>query len=166
VYQQVARDLRQRIASAEFPVGSAIPSTARLREMYGVSVTVVRAAVAQLRADGLVTGYPGKGVFVRATPDAVADRAATVEELARQVEQLRAELRRAEATRRDERSAEVGELRELVGLLQAQVSGLYAKLGIPDRGGEAGTAAEQEPRADRAGDRPSGSPGPLPGQAP
>ena len=40
-YQQVARDLRERIASAEFPVGSAIPSTAKLREIYGVSITVL-----------------------------------------------------------------------------------------------------------------------------
>src|SRR5690242_13991698 len=61
-YQQVARDLRKRIASAECPVGSAIPSTAKLSEMYGVSVTVVRAAVAQLRTEGLITGHPGKGV--------------------------------------------------------------------------------------------------------
>ena len=141
-YQQVARDLRERIASAEFPVGSAIPSTARLREMYGVSITVVRAAVAELRADGLVTGYPGKGVFVSATPDVVAGRAVAVEELARQVEELRAELRRVVAERRDERSAEVAALRGQVSRLQAQVSGLYDKLGIPDPGSEPGTVAE------------------------
>ncbi len=66
-YQQVADDLRRRIAEAELPVGSAIPSTTKLAKAYGVSITVVRAAVAQLRADGLVVGQPGKGVFVRAT---------------------------------------------------------------------------------------------------
>ena len=141
-YQQVARDLRERIASAEFPVGSAIPSTAKLREMYGVSITVVRAAVAELRADGLVTGYPGKGVFVSATPDALAGRAATVEDLARQVEELRAELRRAKSPRRSESAAEVAALREQVSLLQAQVSGLYAQLGIPYPGDQPGTAPE------------------------
>ena len=139
-YQQVARDLRERIASAEFPVGSAIPSTAKLREMYGVSITVVRAAVAQLRADGLVTGYPGKGVFVSATPDALAGRAATVEDLARQVEEIRAELRRAKSPRRSESAAEVAALREQVSLLQAQVLGLYAQLGIPHPGGQPGAA--------------------------
>ncbi len=139
-YQQVARDLRERIASAQFPVGSAIPSTAKLREMYGVSITVVRAAVAQLRADGLVTGYPGKGVFVSATPNALAGRAATVEDLARQVEELRAELRRAKSPRRSESAAEVAALREQVALLQAQVLGLYAQLGIPYPGGQPGAA--------------------------
>ena len=137
-YQQVARDLRERIASAEFPVGSAIPSTAKLREMYGVSITVVRAAVAELRADGLVTGYPGKGVFVSATPHALADRAATVEDLARQVEELRAELRRAKSPRRSQSVAEVAALREQVSLLQAQVLGLYAQLGIPYPGDQPG----------------------------
>jgi DNA-binding GntR family transcriptional regulator len=140
-YQQVARDLRGRIASAEFRVGTAIPSTARLSEMYGVSVTVVRAAVAQLRADGLVTGHPGKGVFVSATPDAVTDRAATVEDLARQVEELHTELRRA-VRGRDESTAEVAALREQVALLQAQVSGLYGQLGIPHSGSQPGPVPE------------------------
>jgi DNA-binding GntR family transcriptional regulator len=116
-YQRVADDLRRRIAAAEFPVGAAIPSTARLSSMYGVSVTVVRAAVAQLRADGLVTGHPGKGVFVSSTPDAVAERTATVEVLARQVDELRAEIVR----------------------LQAQIFMLYAHLGIPPS--EGGSAA-------------------------
>jgi DNA-binding GntR family transcriptional regulator len=140
-YQQVARDLRERIASAEFPVGTAIPSTAKLSEMYGVSVTVVRAAVAELRADGLVNGHPGKGVFVSATPDAVAVRAATVEDLARQVEELRAELRRATCGR-DENAAVVAALRDQVGLLQAQVSGLYAQLGVPYPGDRPGAVPE------------------------
>jgi DNA-binding GntR family transcriptional regulator len=112
-YQQVADDLRRRIASAELPVGAAIPSTAKLSSTYGVSVTVVRAAVAQLRADGLVTGYPGKGVFVSSTPDAVAERTATVEVLARQVADLRAEVAR----------------------LHALIFRLYAHLGIPHSGG-------------------------------
>jgi DNA-binding transcriptional regulator YhcF (GntR family) len=113
-YQRVADDLRRRIASSEFPVGAAIPSTAKLSSMYGVSVTVVRAAVAQLRADGLVTGHPGKGVFVISTPDAVAEQTATVEVLARQVEELRAEIAR----------------------LQTQIFMLYAHLDIPHSEGQ------------------------------
>jgi DNA-binding GntR family transcriptional regulator len=125
-YQHVADDLRRRIASEEFPIASAIPSTAKLSSMYGVSVTVVRAAVAQLRADGLVTGYPGKGVFVSSTPDAVAKRTATVEALARQVE----ELRQAESTRRGETASQLAALRSEIALLRAQISDLYAHLGI------------------------------------
>ena len=51
-YQQVAADLKRRIALSELPVGSAIPSTAKLTKIYGVSSPVIRAAVAQLRATG------------------------------------------------------------------------------------------------------------------
>jgi ribosomal protein L29 len=79
---------------------------------------------------------------VSATPEALVGRATTVEDLARQVEELRAELRRAQAKRRDERSAEVAALREQLARLQGQVSGLYAKLGIPDPGSEPSAVPE------------------------
>lgn len=85
----------------------AIPSTARLAEAHGVSITVVRAAVAQLRADGLVQGQPGKGVFVCATPDEVAKRAVSVGELAERVEEL---------------GAEVARLREQVHAIEARLA--------------------------------------------
>lgn len=130
-YQQVAVDLRSRISSAEFPVGSAIPSTAKLTKTYGVSSTVIRAAVAQLRADGLLVGQPGKGVFVRATPEAVAERTATIEDLSKQVEELRVELGRIESSRRGEVAGELSELRQLVRLVQTHLIDLYAQLGRP-----------------------------------
>lgn len=130
-YQQVADDLRARIASGEYPVGSPIPSTARLTTTYGVSITVVRAAVAQLRGDGLLVGQPGKGVFVRATPDAVAERAATVDELARQVKELRGDLQRVEAAQRDQAAEAVAGLREEIGLVRDHLAALYAQLGKP-----------------------------------
>lgn len=134
-YQQVADDLRRQIAAGELPVGSAIPSTAKLSERYGVSVTVVRAAVTQLRADGLVVGHPGKGVFVSSTPDAIAERTTTVADLARQVAELRAELRGAESARRDEAAAELTALRRQLESLQAQVADVYQRLGEPHPGG-------------------------------
>ncbi|HUZ56462.1 MAG TPA: GntR family transcriptional regulator [Streptosporangiaceae bacterium] len=130
-YQQVADDLRRKIASADFPVGSAIPSTARLTELYGVSSTVIRAAVGQLRADGLLIGQPGKGVFVRATPEAAAERAATIEDLSRQLDEFRAELRRVESARREETAAEIAALRLDAGLLRRHLVDLYAQLGKP-----------------------------------
>jgi GntR family transcriptional regulator len=112
-YQQVADELRRLIAAGELAVGSAIPSTAKLTRQYGVSSTVARAAVAQLRADDLVVGHPGKGVFVQATPGDVAGRAATLDDLAGQVVELR-ELWGSEVTRREELAAEVADLRSRV----------------------------------------------------
>jgi DNA-binding GntR family transcriptional regulator len=130
-YQQIADDLRRKIAEGEIPVGSAIPSTAELTRTYRVSTTVIRAAVAQLRADGLLVGQPGKGVYVRSTPEAAAERAATIEDLSQQVEQLRAEVRKAESARRDEVTAELGALLESVALIRSRLVDLYGQLGKP-----------------------------------
>jgi DNA-binding GntR family transcriptional regulator len=149
-YQRVADDLRSRIAAGELPVGSAIPSTAKLREGYGVSITVVRAAVAQLREAGLVVGYAGKGVFVTATPGDIAQRTVGVDDLARQVGELRAELARADCPRN---AAELAELREQVRLLRAEVAGLYEQLGRTNP--VAGLPPEAGRGGDAGGDRPS-----------
>lgn len=140
-YQQVADDLRRRIAAAELPVGSAIPSTAKLSQAYGISVTVVRAAVAQLRADGLVVGQPGKGVFVRATPEAVARQAVSIEDLSEQIGQLRDELQEALAARRED-TAELAALRQQVSSIEAHLAGLYAQLGRPYPGDGPATAQD------------------------
>ena len=56
--------LRERIGSGEFPVGSRLPSEAKLCEQTGVSRTVLREAVAALRADGLLQPRQGSGVYV------------------------------------------------------------------------------------------------------
>jgi DNA-binding FadR family transcriptional regulator len=45
-----------------------------LRQQYGVSNTVVRDALNELRRDGLVVGQRGKGVFVRAVDDSATPR--------------------------------------------------------------------------------------------
>jgi DNA-binding GntR family transcriptional regulator len=165
-YRQVADDLRRRIASAEFPVGSAIPSTAKLTEMYAVSSTVIRAAVSQLRADGLLVGRPGKGVFVRATPEAAAELTATIDDLSKQVEELRAELRRIESSRRDEVAGELAELRQHVRLIQTHLIDLYGQLGRPYPGddgladvpGAEPAAGSERAAGGHGGKRPPASP--------
>lgn len=70
-YVEIAESLRAAIAGGTYPVGSELPSTARLTEQFGVSTTVVRAAIRELRTAGLVVGQPGKAVYVRAEPDIV-----------------------------------------------------------------------------------------------
>jgi GntR family transcriptional regulator len=69
LYQQVADDLREKIRSGQYAVGDPLPSTAKLMEDYGVSITVARAAVRALQNDGVAVGQPGKAVFVRKVPD-------------------------------------------------------------------------------------------------
>jgi len=65
-------DLRGRIATGEFPVGSRLPSEAKLCAETGVSRTVLREAVAALRADGLLEPRQGSGVYVTAPPEVEA----------------------------------------------------------------------------------------------
>lgn len=61
---EVTAGLRTRIESGEFDVGDRLPSEAQLTEAFSVSRTVVREAIAALRADGLVEPRQGAGVFV------------------------------------------------------------------------------------------------------
>lgn len=66
--ERLGENLRQAIAAGQFPPGSKLPSEAQLVEAHGVSRTVVREAIAALRADKLVEAKRGAGVFVLTTP--------------------------------------------------------------------------------------------------
>ena len=68
-YLQVADDLRRQIRTGVLEPGAQLPSMAQLRHQYGVSNTVVRDALNELRRGGLVVGQQGKGVFVRPTDE-------------------------------------------------------------------------------------------------
>jgi DNA-binding FadR family transcriptional regulator len=61
---QLTETLRQAIAAGQYAPGMRLPSEAQLTEAYGVSRTVVREAIAALRADRLVEARQGAGVFV------------------------------------------------------------------------------------------------------
>ncbi|MGF1592559.1 MAG: FadR/GntR family transcriptional regulator [Kiloniellaceae bacterium] len=61
---RVIADLRQRIESGELKPGDRLPTEQELVKHFGVSRTVIREAVAGLRADGLVQPRQGVGVFV------------------------------------------------------------------------------------------------------
>jgi len=56
----ISSDIRQGV----FPVGSRLPPEPELCTHYGVSRTVLREALARLKADGLVDAQQGRGSFV------------------------------------------------------------------------------------------------------
>lgn len=60
----VAKALRDDIAAGRFAPGEQLPVEHRLVERFGVSRPVLREAVAQLKRDGLVETFQGRGVFV------------------------------------------------------------------------------------------------------
>ncbi|MCL2514941.1 MAG: GntR family transcriptional regulator [Microbacteriaceae bacterium] len=60
-YQELAADLRARIAHGEFAVGSVLPSENALAEAYGVSRGTIRNALGTLAARGMVEPARGTG---------------------------------------------------------------------------------------------------------
>lgn len=65
-YLKITDDLRKQIADGVLAPGQQLPSEKQIREEYDVSVTVVRAAMGQLRAEGLIVSRQGQGSFVKA----------------------------------------------------------------------------------------------------
>ncbi|MFT3735263.1 MAG: FadR/GntR family transcriptional regulator [Rhodocyclaceae bacterium] len=61
---QLSRALAERIASGRYGVGERLPSEQELIEEFQVSRTVVREAIAKLRASGQVNTRQGRGAFV------------------------------------------------------------------------------------------------------
>ncbi|MCZ4094101.1 MULTISPECIES: FadR/GntR family transcriptional regulator [Sinorhizobium] len=66
--ERVASALRQQVLKGEIPPGQKLPTESRMSDIFGVSRTVVREAIATLAADGLVEPRQGAGVFVKDHP--------------------------------------------------------------------------------------------------
>jgi DNA-binding GntR family transcriptional regulator len=64
-YEEIADDLRRRIAGGEFPPGSRLPSRRVLTAHYGATEPVIDRAMQILRVLGITVTLPGVGVFVR-----------------------------------------------------------------------------------------------------
>jgi len=64
----VAASLRSQILAGDIGVGQKLPTESQLTEAFGVSRTVIREAVANLAADGLVESRQGAGIFVCERP--------------------------------------------------------------------------------------------------
>lgn len=61
---QVADELRALIENGNYAPGDKLPTEPVLVEKFGFSRTVIREAIAALRADGLIESRQGAGVFV------------------------------------------------------------------------------------------------------
>ncbi|MFI2667575.1 GntR family transcriptional regulator [Micromonospora carbonacea] len=68
-YQEIADDLRRRLAGGEWPVGTALPGISELQEEYNVAgLNTVRQAQRVLIDEGLLNPVQGRGTFVTALP--------------------------------------------------------------------------------------------------
>lgn len=61
---RIADQIRRDIVAGRLTAGNRLPTELKLCEMFGVSRTVVREAIAQLRNEGLVESRQGVGAFV------------------------------------------------------------------------------------------------------
>jgi len=65
---RIADALRADIAAGRFAAGARLPAEAALGETFGVSRPIVREAIAQLKADGVLVTRKGSGAYVSETP--------------------------------------------------------------------------------------------------
>ncbi|MFZ3475786.1 GntR family transcriptional regulator [Streptomyces sp. 4.24] len=68
-YEEIARELRERIATGEYPKGSALRPMRVIADEYGVSEITVRKAYGMLTREGLIESRRRSGTFVREHPD-------------------------------------------------------------------------------------------------
>jgi GntR family transcriptional regulator, transcriptional repressor for pyruvate dehydrogenase complex len=66
--ERVVSALREQVFGGEIMPGQRLPTESQLTEVFGVSRTVIREAIARLAADGLVESRQGAGIFVRDHP--------------------------------------------------------------------------------------------------
>lgn len=64
-YVELAEILRARITAGQIRPGQRLPSEATLAQTYGVAMKTARAALQQLRNEGLAVSVRGYGVVVR-----------------------------------------------------------------------------------------------------
>ena len=71
-YEQIAKELGERITSGDISVGESLPTEAELCKKYGVSRYTAREALRQLREAGLITRRPRAGTTVTAASASTA----------------------------------------------------------------------------------------------
>jgi GntR family transcriptional regulator len=100
----VHHGIREQFIPEDLPLEHKIPSAEELKRAYGASLSVVRQAVNQLQAEGILEGFTGKGVFVAKVPDSPTAAA-------------------------DLQMAELAALRADVARIEANLVNLFGKLG-------------------------------------
>lgn len=136
-YQRLMRQIRAGIISGEYPVGSPIPSTTELTAASGKSRPVVRRAIDQLKAEGILEGHQGKGVFVKALPEDADRGQADLKAVSERVDGL------------EDRVAGYEDLRAEVGRLRADILYLYDRFAVPYDHGDGGAHDDAEQAAGR-----------------
>ncbi|MGW2255148.1 GntR family transcriptional regulator [Kitasatospora sp. NPDC001660] len=100
-YQQLVQAVLAQIRSGELRPGDKLPSTSQLAAEHGMATGTVQRAVAELRSRGVVYSQAGRGSFV-SSPGSKPSAAPTVEDLARELGELRKRVEELERAQRTE----------------------------------------------------------------
>jgi len=98
VKAQITDDLRQQVASGAYAPGDRLPPLRDLAAGYGVAVETVRAALDELRREGVVQSRSTRGTYVLRTPSSGTPPSeygivmGRIDDLAEEVRRLRAEV--------------------------------------------------------------------------
>ena len=66
LYKSVRKEMLERLARGEWKPGDCLPSELDLAQRFGVSISTIRAAIAELDASRILVKRQGKGTFVAA----------------------------------------------------------------------------------------------------
>jgi DNA-binding GntR family transcriptional regulator len=122
-YRQIADDLRRRIASGELLPGARVEPARQLAARYGVAAMTVDKAIKELKNEGLVQSWQGRGTFVRGGGQQFPeDLATTVHDLRTRLDAL--------ATESASTDDQLAELRSQLARARAQIIELYAHAGL------------------------------------
>lgn len=69
LHEQIGDQLRERLASGEFPQGTRLPTVREMAVALQVHFNTVARAYRQLEADGWLSTRPGRGTFVWRTEE-------------------------------------------------------------------------------------------------
>jgi DNA-binding GntR family transcriptional regulator len=95
-YAQVADALRAEIRSGALATGDQLRSVAELAAEYGVAKMTVQRAIGELRDEGLVVSWQGRGTFVRDRDAADSASGSSFQAIMKRLDSMYDELRRVE----------------------------------------------------------------------
>ncbi|MGA5823713.1 GntR family transcriptional regulator [Kitasatospora sp. NPDC094028] len=98
-YQQLVQAVLTQIRCGELRPGDKLPSTQQLAAEHGVAAGTVQRALAELRSRGAVYSQAGRGSFV-SSPDDKPTANLTMEDLARELTELRERVEQLERAQR------------------------------------------------------------------
>ena len=135
-YVQIADDLRGKITAGTYAPGSKLPSNKELTEQYGVADGTIRAALEELRDEGIVETQSPLGTFVTSKAPSPAGERLDLKTAGERLAELQREVR---------------ELRGRVGRLEAMILNFTKRSGQPNPFEGDHDGAEKTPKRGQAG---------------